>query len=134
MIKKNKNKINRILVDMSATLLHHGHIRLLKKASYYGKVIVGLSSDKDIFKFKGFQPELKYNFRKEILLSIKYVTSVIKINYYLNDNDLKKHKIDFVVHGNDNFNKVSKEKIKIFKRTPNISSDILRKKIILNSR
>ena len=30
----------RIMVDMSATLIHHGHIRLLKKASELGEVIV----------------------------------------------------------------------------------------------
>ncbi len=29
-----------ILVDLSATIIHHGHIRLLKKASKLGKVIV----------------------------------------------------------------------------------------------
>ena len=34
-----------VLVDLSATLLHHGHIRLLKKASKYGNVIVALTSD-----------------------------------------------------------------------------------------
>ena len=27
------------MVDMSATLIHHGHIRLLKKASEFGKVV-----------------------------------------------------------------------------------------------
>ena len=35
-MKKNK----KILVDMTCSILHHGHIRLLKKASKYGKVIV----------------------------------------------------------------------------------------------
>ena len=47
-------KEKRILVDMSATLLHHGHIRLLKKASKYGKVIVALTTDKEIKKSKGY--------------------------------------------------------------------------------
>ena len=35
---------------MSATLIHHGHIRLLKKASKFGKVIVALTTDKEIIK------------------------------------------------------------------------------------
>ena len=34
----------RIMVDMSATLMHHGHIRLLKKAAELGDV-VALTSD-----------------------------------------------------------------------------------------
>ena len=40
----------RILVDLSATILHHGHIRLLKKASKKGQVFVALTSDKEIKK------------------------------------------------------------------------------------
>ena len=42
--------MRRILVDMSATLIHHGHIRLLKKAKGFGYVIVGLCTDDEIFK------------------------------------------------------------------------------------
>ena len=37
---------------MSATLIHHGHIRLLKKASEYGSVIVGLTTDDEIISKK----------------------------------------------------------------------------------
>ena len=37
-------KDKKILVDMTCSILHHGHIRLLKKASKYGKVIVALSN------------------------------------------------------------------------------------------
>ena len=37
----------RIMVDMSATLIHHGHIRLLKRASSYGNVIVALTTDEE---------------------------------------------------------------------------------------
>jgi len=42
----------RIMVDMSATLIHHGHIKLLKKASEHGKVIVGLTTDEEILSKK----------------------------------------------------------------------------------
>ena len=44
--------MKRILVDMSAVLIHHGHIRLLKKAKKYGEVIVALTTDKEIKKEK----------------------------------------------------------------------------------
>ena len=37
--------MKRILVDMSATLIHHGHVRILKKASEFGSVIVALTTD-----------------------------------------------------------------------------------------
>ena len=62
----------KVLVDLSCTILHHGHVRLLKKASKLGKVVVALTVDKDIKKNKGYIPELKYNFRKEILLTAGY--------------------------------------------------------------
>ena len=34
-----------VLVDMSATIIHHGHIRLLKKASQIGSVTIALTID-----------------------------------------------------------------------------------------
>ena len=120
----------RILVDMSATLIHHGHIRLLKKASNYGKVIVALTKDNHIKKFKGYNPEIKFRFRKEILESIRYVDSVISSEFYIDDNFLKKYKIDYLVHGKDNKNSIESKNLKIFSRTKNISSTILRKKIL----
>lgn len=120
------SKIKRIMVDMSATLIHHGHVRLLKKAAKFGEVVVGLSSDKDILKYKGYIPELNFLQRKEIISSIKYVSSVVKVNYHVNEKDLKKHNIDLLFHGSDNFNKIRKKKLKIFNRTPGVSSSLLR--------
>ena len=51
---RNEKFMKRILVDMSATIIHHGHIRLLKKASKFGKVIVALTTDREIKKSKGY--------------------------------------------------------------------------------
>lgn len=112
---------------MSATILHHGHIRLLKKASKYGNVIVGLTKDKEIKKYKGYYPTLKYKHRKEILNSIKYVSKVVSTNFYITNKDLKKNKSAFIVHGSDNKNKVDKSKCIIFPRTKKISSTLIRK-------
>ena len=50
-MKKNK----KILVDMTCSLIHHGHIRILKKAYNYGKVIVALTKDKEVLKYKKFK-------------------------------------------------------------------------------
>lgn len=124
-------KKKRILVDMSVTILHHGHIRILKNASAYGDVIVGLSSDKDIKKFKGYIPELNYLQRKEIVSSIKYVKEVVKVSYHVSKKDLKKNKIDLLIHGNDLKNIADKLKVKILKRTKNISSSKIRRKSYL---
>ena len=119
-------KQNKILLDMSATILHHGHIRLIKKASKYGKVVIGLTKDAQIKKFKGYTPEIKFKHRKEILENIKGVYKVIPSNFYINKKFLSKNKIDLLCHGDDNLNNIDKEKIIIFKRTKNISSSLIR--------
>ena len=115
----------RVMVDMSATLLHHGHIRLLRKAAKYGEVVVGLSTDKDIEKYKGHIPLLTWEFRKEILESIRYVSEVVETPYIITNAVLEEHGAQFLIHGADNFNTVSKDRLIIFPRTPAISSNIL---------
>lgn len=116
-----------ICVDMSCSIIHNGHIRLLKRASKFGKVFVALTSDEDIKKHKNLIPELNFKQRKEILESIKYVFKVIKSDFYITDKFLKKNKLDLLVHGSDNSNKIPKDKLIIFPRTLNISSTKIRK-------
>lgn len=115
----------RVMVDMSVTLLHHGHIRLLRKAAKYGEVVVGLSTDKDIKKYKGHTPLLTWEFRKEILESIRYVAEVVAVPYTITEAVLDKHGVQFLVHGDDNFNCISDERLIILPRTPAISSSML---------
>ena len=50
----------RICVDMSATLIHHGHVRLLKKARELGTVVVALTTDEEVQNKKGYKPELSF--------------------------------------------------------------------------
>lgn len=119
----------RILVDMSLTTLHHGHIRLLKKASALGYVIVALTRDEEIIKYKGFQPILTFEHRKEIALSIKYVNDVIESGWLIDEAFLDKNKIDLLVHGDDNINPVPADRLIIFPRTKGVSSSLTREKL-----
>ena len=119
----------KILVDMSATLIHHGHIRLLKEANKRGEVIVALTSDEEIIKHKGYEPELSYEFRKEILESIIYVNDVIKSPWHLNNDFLRKSGADYLLHGSDNSNDIDESKLIILKRTEGISSSLLRTRV-----
>ena len=127
-----KKKVLRILVDLSFTIPHHGHIRILKQASKLGYVIVALTTDKEVKKIKGYTPELNFENRKEILQSIVYVNKVIKSNWLIDDNFLKKHKIDLLVHGSDNRNPIQKDKLKLIKRTKHISSTVVRRRAYKN--
>lgn len=55
-----EKKRPRVMVDMSATLIHHGHIRLLKKASEIGDVVVALTTDDEIKQKKRLYPGIKF--------------------------------------------------------------------------
>ncbi len=66
-----------IITYGSFDLLHHGHIRLLRRAKAMGDyLIVGLSTDK-FNALKGKKSVLTYKQRKEILEAIRYVDRVI---------------------------------------------------------
>lgn len=121
------NKI-RIMVDMSASLIHHGHVRLINKAASLGEVIIGLTSDQEIYEKKGFNPELNFFQRKEVLESFKSVSEVVETPWIIDKKVLRKFKIDFLVHGDDNENDLDDIHVKIFKRTSKISSSLLREK------
>lgn len=127
-MKNVKTPARRIMADMSATLLHHGHIRLLKQASELGEVIVGLTTDEEVKLHKGYWPEIDWEARKEILMAIRYVTDVVPSPWMLDDAYLDQHKIDLLVHGGENFNQVREDRLVIFPYTSGISSRALREK------
>jgi len=93
-----KKKI--VYVGLCADILHEGHIKILKKASKYGKVIVGLLTDSAIMQYKQ-KSLLKYKSRKIVVENLIFVDKVIPqktLSYKKNLNELKP---DFVVHGDD---------------------------------
>lgn len=116
----------RIMVDMSATLLHHGHIRLLAAAARHGHVVVGLTTDEEIRLKKGYTPELAFDARREILLAIRHVDEVVPTPWLITETLLNEHRIDLLVHGDDNANDISEDRLLILPRTPGISSTDLR--------
>ena len=116
----------RILVDMSLTTVHHGHVRILKKASELGNVVVALVSDEEIFRSKGFYPLLSFENRKEIALAFKYVQDVIESGWLIDEKFLDENNIDLLVHGDDNQNPIPADRLVIFKRTKDISSTKMR--------
>ena len=118
--------MKRVLVDMSCTLLHHGHVRLLKKAAEHGYVIVALTTDEEILLYKGYLPELSYEQRAEIVGAIRHVDEVIPSNWLITDEFIEKNEIDIFVHGDDNMNDIQSCEVKIFPRTLGISSTQLR--------
>ncbi len=85
---------------MSADLVHPGHLNVLKVASEFGEVVVGLLTDEAIASYKRI-PFMEYEMRKQILESIKGVSKVVPqktLDYVANLRELKP---SYVVHGDD---------------------------------
>jgi len=120
----------RIMVDMTASLIHHGHIRLLKAAKALGTVVVALTTDEECRAHKGYIPELDFEQRREILESIRYVDEVVPSPWLIDDVFLDEHRIDLLVHGHDNANQVRPERLVILPRTAGVSSSLLRRRVL----
>lgn len=89
-----------VYVAMSADIIHHGHINVLKKARKLGEVTVGILTDEVIAGYKRY-PLLSFEERAAILENIKGVKSVIPqetLDYVPN---LLRVKPEYVVHGDD---------------------------------
>ena len=96
--KKKKKPL--VYVCMAGDILHAGHINILKIASTYGKVTVGLLTSGAIASYKQ-APTLNYKQRCLVMRNMKQVHRVISQNtldYTANLNSLKPK---YVVHGDD---------------------------------
>jgi phosphoenolpyruvate phosphomutase len=90
----------KVYVGMSADLLHHGHLNILRSARELGEVTVGLLTDAAIASYKRL-PYLTYEERREIVANIKGVHEVVPqetLDYVPN---LERYRPDYVVHGSD---------------------------------
>jgi len=92
--------MKKVYVAMSADLIHHGHLNIIKEARKLGEVIVGLLTDEAIASYKRL-PYLSYEQRKIIVENMKGVKRVIPqytLDYVPN---LIKLKPNYVIHGDD---------------------------------
>lgn len=94
--------MTRVLTYGTFDLLHHGHIRLLKRARALGdELVVALSTD-EFNAGKGKVSYHDYETRKEILAAIRYVDLVIpEYSWDQKTDDVLKYGIDIVVMGDD---------------------------------
>ncbi len=90
----------KVYFAFSDDILHSGHKKILKYASRYGEITVGLLTDEAIITYKSL-PHLSYHKRERLIKGLPYVKSVIKqetLDYTENLNVIKPN---FVVHGDD---------------------------------
>ena len=89
-----------IYVPMAADPVHPGHINILRMAAGYGRVIVGLFTDEAIMEYKA-PPMMDYDQRRIVIEGIRYVDEVIPQITRSYEENLRKYKPDFMIHGKD---------------------------------
>jgi glycerol-3-phosphate cytidylyltransferase len=123
--------MKRVLTYGTFDLMHYGHIELLRRAKELGNyLVVALSSD-EFNAIKGKKSHFDYAKRKDMLSAIKYVDKIIpEHNWQQKRQDIKDHKIDIMVMGDDwtgKFDDLSDAcQIVYLPRTPNISSTAIK--------
>ncbi len=125
----------RVITFGTFDLYHIGHVNLLERASLYGKITVGLSSDEFNIKKKGRSPIYEYDMRKTILESNKHVVEVFKEESLEKKRDyILKYKADILIMGDDWKGKFDDFKdicqVIYLSRTENISTTDILKKIL----
>ena len=114
----------------SFDVLHPGHIRYLKGASRYGKLIVVVARDSSIEKLKGRRPLINEAWRREIIGSLSFVHMAVLGDRIRKWNDVYKillrFRPDFIVFGYDQ--KVDMEYLKKFLAVHKLNSRIVRVK------
>ena len=94
--------MKRVLTYGTFDLLHHGHIRILRRARDLGDYLVVAVSTDEFNASKGKKAYHDYELRKEVVESIRYVDLVIPENSWEQKiDDIKRYDIDIVVMGDD---------------------------------
>ena len=85
---------------MAVDILHPGHINIIKIAAQYGRVVVGLFTDEAIASYKRV-PYMDYKQRKVVIENVKWVSEVIPQLTRDYEDNLRKLKPKYMVHGTD---------------------------------
>lgn len=89
-----------VYVPMAVDILHPGHINIIKVSSQYGRVMVGLFTDEAVASYKRV-PYMPYEQRKIVIENIKGVDEVVPQLTRDYEENLRKYKPDYMVHGTD---------------------------------
>ena len=133
--------MKRVFTSGSFDLFHIGHLNILEKSAALGdELIVGVSTDELIEKYKGMKPIIPFEQRFRIVQSIKCVTKVVKQVKLTEIAQLQREKIDIVTIGDDWVDKYLEglewmkqqpgKEVVYFPYTPGVSTTIIKRQII----
>jgi phosphoenolpyruvate phosphomutase len=89
-----------VYLGMIGDIMHPGYINIINEASKYGKVMIGLFTDKAIANHRRL-PYLTYEQRKNVVENIRGVSQVVPQNEWSYIENLKKYRPDYIIHGDD---------------------------------
>lgn len=89
-----------VYLGMIGDIMHPGLINIIKEGTKYGEVIIGLYTDKAIATHKRL-PYLTYDQRKQVIGSIKGVSSIVPQDDWSYVPNLLKYKPNYIIHGDD---------------------------------
>jgi len=99
-----------VLVQGAFEIIHGGHVKLLKFAKNQGDyLIVALNSDDLLVKYKGRQPVMPWEHKKEVLEGIRYVDKVVEAPDFSPLVLLARHEVDVFVVADEWFHTKSTE-------------------------
>ena len=133
--------MKRVFTSGSFDLFHVGHLNILEKSAALGdELIVGVSTDELIEKYKGTKPIIPFEQRFRIVQSIKCVTKVVKQVKLTEIAQLQRENIDIVTIGDDWVDKYLEglewmkqqpgKEVVYFPYTPGVSTTIIKRQII----
>ena len=133
--------MKRVFTSGSFDLFHVGHLNILEKSAALGdELIVGVSTDELIEKYKGMKPIIPFEQRFRIVQSIKCVTKVVKQVKLTEIAQLQRENIDIVTIGDDWVDKYLEglewmkqqpgKEVVYFPYTPGDSTTIIKRQII----
>jgi glycerol-3-phosphate cytidylyltransferase len=83
-------------------MFHVGHLNLLRSAKALGDIlIVGVSTDELVLKYKGHHPLLSYEDRAAVVAACRYVDAVVPQRTLDKDEQLAKLDVDILAVGDD---------------------------------
>jgi phosphoenolpyruvate phosphomutase len=89
-----------VYVAMSVDFIHPGHLNIIDHARGLGDVVVGILTDRAIASYKAL-PLLTFEQRRTVFENIKGVKEVVAQDSADYEENLRRLKPDFVVHGTD---------------------------------
>ena len=89
-----------VYLGMIGDIMHPGLINIINEGARYGNVMIGLFTDKAIATHKRL-PYLTYEQRKQVIESIKGVSTIVPQDDWSYVPNLEKYKPDYIIHGDD---------------------------------